>query len=134
MKNGNSGSGAAAADVEIATVPIASAAKAAASFDDLNIGRPLKFAPCRASFSASLGKPVQVNRFGSFARNRQNGFVALGNCFIKTSLPGTGRPGRIPKVRGSNSQIIAETTEKPRLLNVSFGGRASAARRARRRR
>jgi hypothetical protein len=27
-----------------------------------------------------------VNRFRTFARNRQNGFVALGNCFIKVSL------------------------------------------------
>jgi hypothetical protein len=97
MKNGNSGSGAAAPEVEIATVPIASAAKAAASFDDLNIGRPLKFAPCRASSSASLGKPVQVNRFRTFARNRQNGFVALGNCFIKTSWPTQPRPGRMPQ-------------------------------------
>jgi hypothetical protein len=42
MKNGNSGSGAAAAEVENAIAPIASAPKAAAaSFDDLNIGRPL---------------------------------------------------------------------------------------------
>jgi hypothetical protein len=27
-----------------------------------------------------------MNRFRTFARNRQNGFVALGNCFIKVSL------------------------------------------------
>jgi hypothetical protein len=40
--------------VENAIVPIASAPKAAAaSFDDLNIGRPLS-APCRANFGASL--------------------------------------------------------------------------------
>jgi hypothetical protein len=34
-----------------------------------------------------LGQDVQVNRFRTFAQNRQNGFVALGNCFIKVSLP-----------------------------------------------
>jgi hypothetical protein len=27
-----------------------------------------------------------MNRFRTFARNRQNGFVALGNCFVKVSL------------------------------------------------
>ena len=29
-----------------------------------------------------------MNRFRTFAQNRQNGFVALGNCFINVSLPG----------------------------------------------
>jgi hypothetical protein len=44
-----------------------------------------EFAPCRARFSASLTKPVTVNRFRTFAQNRQNGFVGLGKCFVKTS-------------------------------------------------
>jgi hypothetical protein len=57
-------------------------------------------------FSAPLGKRVQIKRFRTFARNRQNGFAALGNCFIKTSLRGrgrsyrhdlTGRPGTVAK-------------------------------------
>jgi hypothetical protein len=46
----------------------------------------------RAYFSASLAKPVQVNRFRTFAQNRQNGFVALGFCFIKVSWPVRQRP------------------------------------------
>jgi len=29
----------------------------------------------RASFGASLSKPLQVTRFRTLARNRQNGFV-----------------------------------------------------------
>src|SRR6188472_3676680 len=69
MKKGNSGSGAAAAGAENAVAPIAIAPKAAAarrvfSLNELNIGRPLQFAPCRASSSASLrqsstGQPFQ---------------------------------------------------------------------------
>jgi hypothetical protein len=29
-----------------------------------------------------LAKQIQVNRFGTFARNRQNGFVGLTICFV----------------------------------------------------
>ncbi len=29
-----------------------------------------------------MGKAIQMNRFGTFARNRQNGFVGLTNCFV----------------------------------------------------
>jgi hypothetical protein len=32
-----------------------------------------------------LAKSVKINRFGRFAQNRQNGFVALGNCFKAVS-------------------------------------------------
>jgi hypothetical protein len=42
-----------------------------------------------------LGKPVQVNRFRTFARNRQNGFVALGNCFRMASSAGQWARGRV---------------------------------------
>jgi hypothetical protein len=44
--------------------------------------------PVAPLLGASLGKLLQVNRFRTFARNRQNGFVALGVCFVKVSLPG----------------------------------------------
>jgi hypothetical protein len=43
------------------------------------------YAPCAPVSARRWGKPVQVNRFGTFARNRQNGFVAVRNCFVKVS-------------------------------------------------
>jgi hypothetical protein len=65
MKNGNSGSGAAAAEVENAIVPIASAPKAAAaSFDDLNIGRPLSLRPVA---------PVSARRYPNQYRSTVSG-------------------------------------------------------------
>jgi hypothetical protein len=82
----------------------------------LSIGRPLKFAPCRAIFSASLLKPVQINRFRTFARNRQNGFIALGNCFVKTSstnrMANAGPVGAAGVPVHSEGQIIAKVREK----------------------
>ena len=47
--------------------------------------RPLFVAPCAPVSARRCGRSVLVNRFRTFARNRQNGFVALRNCFVKTS-------------------------------------------------
>jgi hypothetical protein len=35
----------------------------------------------------SLANPVQAKGFGTFAPFLQNGFVALGNCFMTVSRP-----------------------------------------------
>src|SRR6185369_7973171 len=63
--------------------------------NELNIGRPLfSLRPARQVPSASLGKSVQINRFGTFAQNRQNGFVVLGFCFMAASSRAHRPPGR----------------------------------------
>jgi hypothetical protein len=70
----------------IASTPKAAAAKRVFSFNELNIGRPLFYAQSHRYSARRWEKDVQVKRFRTFARNRQNGFVPLGNCFIKVSL------------------------------------------------
>jgi hypothetical protein len=54
-----------------------------------------------------LGKAVQINRFGTFAQNRQNGFVALGNCFRAVSLQAR-RAARRQCLQASNQHRIGE--------------------------
>src|SRR5205085_7159739 len=81
-KKGNSGSGAAAAEEVKAIAPMVIAPKAAAtsralSLAELNIVVPCYLRPCAPVPGASLGTAIQMNRFGTFARNRQNGFVGL---------------------------------------------------------
>src|SRR6185436_9988326 len=82
-----SGSGAAAAEEVKASAPIVIAPKAAAtsfafSLAELNIVVPCYLRPCAPVPGASLATQIQVNRFGTFARNRQNGFVDLTICFV----------------------------------------------------
>ena len=61
-----------------------------------------------------------MNRFRTFARNRQNGFVALGNCFIKVSLTGRssffGRETRAARSWAAKAQRDGEMGEGSFLL------------------
>jgi hypothetical protein len=50
-----------------------------------------------------LDKGVDLNRFRTFAQNRQNGFVALGNCFVRVSWRGL----RIGKLSASRPDVVA---------------------------
>jgi hypothetical protein len=59
-----------------------------------------------------LHKPVQANRFRTFAQCRQNGFVALGICFRTVSSPAQDTEAK----RGAErAQSIKETKKKPRF-------------------
>jgi hypothetical protein len=71
--------------VENAVAPIASAPTIAAVMRPFDLKMDMS-SPCLPRLAgASLGQPLQMNRFRTFARNRQNGFVALGNCFVNIS-------------------------------------------------
>ena len=101
------------------------------SFNELNIVVPCS-TPSRAVFGASLGKNVQANRFGTFAPNRQNGFVALGNCFIKVSLPDQAGPGPLSPCGSETSEARSWGGSTPRSGGVADCVRATFSHKGRR--